>query len=103
MSCATLFDVVIYIIINGFGCLNSGFQDLSNHQWRFLALLMGFDAQIVSLGPTAWYYSTKNYSQGIETHTYCSKSLNRTHIFSNRPMVPLRGHMWLVDGTFLAT
>ena len=63
---------------------------------------MAIDALMVYLRPKELYSSLKNHSQGHETHTYCSKEPNGTNVLNNRPLLPSRGHVWLVEEIFIA-
>ena len=62
---------------------------------------MDIHGLIVSNGPKEMYSSTKNHSQGRKTCTYYSKPYNGTSILNRSSVVPLGGHVWLVEETFL--
>ena len=62
---------------------------------------MDIHGLIVSIYPKTMYSSTKNHSQDPNTCTYYSKPYNGTRILNRSSVVPLGGHLWLVEETFL--
>ena len=88
-------------------CLDLDSQNISLAIKAFKGFRLGYifpwmHSFMVSLDTKARYYSMEFHFQGPMTYTYGSKPPNGTYIKNHRMMTPSRGHVLLVEETFLS-